>query len=104
MQNHSRNEKATALTILEQLGGNRFVAMTGARALVSSPDALSFSIGRGATKGINKVKIILADDLYRVEFYKLRGMDIKLIATVDGVYADRLQEVFTEQTGFDTHL
>ncbi len=38
-----------AQTILTQLGGNRFLAMAGAKQLVDLGNGLQFAIGRGAT-------------------------------------------------------
>lgn len=95
-----------ATRILEQLGGHRFTAMTGAKQFVGSERALQFSIGRGATNKANKVRVTLAtDDTYTVEFFSLRGVNCKPCGEpVERVYADRLQAVFTEATGLDTHL
>lgn len=94
-----------AQTILEQIGGNKFVAMTGAKQLVGGPDFLQFAIGRGATNKANKVKIILgADDRYTVEFWKIRGVNCDRVEAVEGVYADNLARTFNERTGFDTRL
>lgn len=96
--------KTTTQTILDQLGGNKFVAMTGAKQLVAGSDFLQFGIGRGARNGANKVRVVLADDVYRVEFFNIRGVNIRECGAVDRVYADRLAAVFTEHTGFDTRL
>lgn len=53
-------------TILEQLGGGRFVLMTGAKHLVSHSDALSFRLpSRFAKDGINYGNYIL-DSLGRL--------------------------------------
>lgn len=94
-----------AQTILAQLGGGRFVAMTGARDLVASPQALQFGIGRGAANKANKVRVTLTDaDLYDVEFYSLRGVNLREVGRVEGVYADNLRRVFTEQTGMAVSL
>lgn len=94
-----------AQTILEQLGGNRFIAMTGAKQFVGGPDFLQFGIGRGACNGVNKVRVTLgADDRYEVALYKIRGVNVREIFKYEGVYADRLAAVFTEGTGFDTRL
>lgn len=101
------HEMDYAQTIIEQLGGNKFCAMTGAKNFVADAQAksLTFKIGKGAKGGVNLVRVTLtAADLYDVEFLKYRALDVKSVATVEGVYADRLQSVFTEQTGFDTHF
>lgn len=95
---------SVANVILQQLGGNRFLAMTGAKQLVNLGNGLQFAIGRGAKNKANKVVITLADDLYTVRFVNIRGVNIKECGTVEMVYGDKLAEVFTEQTGFDTKL
>jgi hypothetical protein len=83
-----------AQTILAQLGGNRFCAMTGARDLVADAKALQFSIGRGAVNKANKVRVTLTDaDLYDVEFYSLRGVNLRQVGRVEGVYAEDLARV-----------
>ena len=62
-----------ANTILEQLGGRRFVAMTGARNFTAIDDqrgALSFKVPR-AKDGINAIKVTLtAMDDYTVEAFR----------------------------------
>lgn len=97
-----------AKTILQQLGGNRFIAMTGAKNCLSDGNSLSFRLPSSPnfTKdGINYVKITLTPaDEYNMEFGKIRGHSYKIIKTVEGVYWDSLQELFTEYTGLDTHL
>ena len=94
----------TTQTILAQLGGNRFLAMTGAKQLVDLGDGLQFAIGRGAKNKANKVVVRLAGDLYSVDFFSCRGVSVTSRGTFEMVYADRLAALFTEQTGFDTHL
>lgn len=94
-----------ATSILEQLGGNRFSAMTGARDFVGSHRTLSFKLPRGAKDGINYVQICLnAADLYDVNFFAMRGLNLRTVATLEGVYADKLREAFTAATGLDTSL
>lgn len=93
-----------AVTILEQIGGNRFVAMTGAKNLVAGKDSLSMKIGRNA-KGVNHVTIRLnADDLYDITFGSIRGANYKIKSKAEGVFADMLCEVFEDHTGLYTSL
>lgn len=96
----------TANTILEQLGGGKFVAMTGAKSFVGSEDSLMFALpSRFAKNGINKVRVTLtAMDDYTVEFFSIRGINVKEKGKVEGVYAENLQTVFTQFTGLDTRL
>lgn len=64
-----------AKTILEQLGGRKFLVMTGAKNLMSIDGGLSLALpSRFATNGINRVTIeIDANDTYVVTFSKVWG-------------------------------
>jgi hypothetical protein len=95
-----------AHTILRQLGGGRFLPMTGAKNLVGSADALSFRLPGTITKNhINYVRIRLEpDDTYTVAFGKIRGLQHTLLVEREDVYCDNLRDVFTTETGLDTHL
>lgn len=97
-----------AQTILEQLGGNRFAVMTGAKHFLADGNSLKFKLpgGSGFCKnGINYVVVTLEpSDTYAVEFYKIRSLKMKLVSKVDNVYCDQLQDVFTGATGLYTSL
>lgn len=96
---------SVAQTILSQLGGNKFLAMTGAKNLVGGGDSLQFSIGRGAVNKANKVRITLnVFDEYTVSFYNYRKLEMKEIETVEGVTVDALRAVFTDRTGMAVSL
>jgi hypothetical protein len=98
-----------AATILKQLGNGRFVAMTGAKNLISHDDGLSFKIGRNRKKVTHcRIRHTSADE-YIMEFLNIRdhGVNFKTIVTIavrENVYCDQLQTVFTSETGLDTHL
>lgn len=95
--------KETAATILNQLGGNRFIAFTGAKNFGVSETGMHFMIPRH--NNINAVSIALTVlDTYRVEFKKVDRKGLKIISTFDNVYFDQLQNLFTQQTGLYTHL
>jgi hypothetical protein len=95
-----------AKTILEQLGGNRFAMMTGAKNFVGSADSLSFKLPSNFAKsGINFVRVTLdPSDTYTVKFLKIRGAKVTEIETREMVYCDTLQSTFKAVTGLDTHL
>jgi hypothetical protein len=97
-----------ARTILAQLGGNRFAAMTGARNFVAHEAALSFKLPRGfAGNKASHVKVTLdASDTYTIEFlaWNARKLEMRTISATPGVYADDLQRIFTLETGLDTRL
>lgn len=105
---HTTNETMTrAETIVKQLGGyGPLRAMTGARDFLATEQGLQFGIGRGAKGGINKVRIDLVGDLYTVTFYKIgrRALDIKVVESLEMVYASDLRRVFTRTTGFELKL
>lgn len=90
-------------TIMQQLGANKFLAMTGAKRFVWLEKGVQFDIP--PSNKINRVSIKLnAQDEYDVEFGYMRGLDYKVIKKVDGVQASELQNTFTSATGLRTHL
>jgi hypothetical protein len=95
-----------AETILQQLGGNRFIAMTGAKHFMGDDRTLQFSIPGNMTRDkSNKVCITLNDfDLYTIETFRIRGINCKACSTETDIYCDSLQSMFTSITGLDTHL
>lgn len=94
-----------AQTILAQLGGNKFLAMTGAKSLVGSDNSLTFKIGRGATNKATHCRITLEiSDTYTVEFFQYRSLDMKPLSKVSGAYCDNLRAVFESATGMRTSL
>ena len=98
-----------ANTILAQLGGLRFIVMTGASDFIGGDWHLIFSLPAGiAREGINKIRITLDwTDTYIFEALKVySGPELKFdtIEKLDFVYADDLQEIFTRVTGLDTHF
>ncbi len=97
---------SVASVILEQLGGNKFRVMTGAKSFVDCGNALMFMLpSRFASKGINKVRITLTPaDEYDMEFFKVWGSKCTLVDSVQGVYCDQLQAIFKDKTGLDTRL
>lgn len=100
------SDVTVAKTILAQLGGQRFLAMTGAKFLLAHASALSFQLpSHFAKNGINRVRIDLTpQDLYDVTFSRVRGIKIFYQSKVEGLYCDQLREVFTEVTGLDVAL
>jgi len=97
---NERMDKRQAAVTLKQLGGNKFIAMTGAKNFGFGKDGLSFKIGRNA-KAVNYVVIDLnGKDLYDIKFQK----GTRVLKQVNDVYADQLQKIFTKYTGMYTSL
>ena len=98
-----------AQTILDQLGGNRFASMTGAKNFIGKPNALQFSLPARFAK--NKATIVEVElnedhDLYVLRFYKFNRakLSTQLIEEIDQVHVEDLRRVFTYRTGLDTSL
>lgn len=102
--------------ILNQLGGNKFVVMTGSKNFLADGNTLRMQLAKNMSKA-NRLWITLdADDTYTMRFFrytaprfnskKLTFTDEKIteVKTIKGVYCDMLQEIFTATTGLYTRL
>jgi len=92
--------------ILQQLGGNRFIVMTGASQFAQDRTSLRFALpARAAKNRIRYCIITLAgDDTYDMEFGTAMGVRYRLVAERRGIYCDQLADVFTAETGLYTRL
>lgn len=98
---------------LQQLGGNKFLAMTGAKNLMydEKENYFSFKLPR-AKNGINYVKITLnSNDYYDIEYATFRmsmksekGYTYKVKKSFDNVPAENLRDNFEQTTGLYTSL
>lgn len=95
-----------AETILQQLGGNKFVTMTGVRNLCSLENGLSFKLpSRFANEGINYIQITLnAGDTYDIEFGKVRGLKYGQHYVHKGIGNDNLCMAISQVTGLALSL
>ena len=95
-----------AKTILEQIGGRRFAAMTGSKDFIDMGNGLRMSLARNKTSA-NRLDIIYdaVADLYNMRFYrrtfskKTFECKTKDIETHEGIYCDMLEEMFTNGFG-----
>jgi len=105
-----------ARTILDQLGGDGFTAMTGAKNFLAISSGLQFKLPQNFAKNnITVVRItLLPSDTYHLEFGTIRkkkdphyGVKMPVyqaIATHESVYADQLRTLFEEETGLYVSL
>lgn len=100
------SDQTVAKTILEQLGGPRFVVITGANTLTGHKDGLGMRVngkiaaGKIAAGKVNYVKITLdPSDTYTVESSYVRGTTITPRYKVSDIYCDSLQDAFEAATG-----
>jgi len=83
-------------TIFHQLGGQKMVAMTGARNFIydDSERQLVFRIGA------KYIEITLEfDDLYTVKIQRLCKLQIKTDVKLTGLFVDQLVPILEEKTG-----
>ena len=100
-----------AKTILQQIGGRRFTAMTGSRDFIDMGNAFRERI-TGNNRSGNRLDIIYdaGADLYNMRFYrrtfskKTFECKEKDIAVHEGIYFDMLEEMFTMVTGLYTRF
>jgi hypothetical protein len=98
------SDQTIAREILNQLGNNKFIAMTGAKQFISDDNSLRFSIPR-AKDGINRIKITLNSlDLYDVEYGKQFADKYTVVKKEEGIYNDMLVPSFERNTGLYTKL
>lgn len=99
-----------AKTILQQIGGRRFIVMTGSKDFMDMGNGLRMSLARNKTSA-NRLLITYDEgtDLYNMRFYRqcvTKHFDVttKDIAVFEGIYFDMLESMFTEVTGLYTHF
>ena len=98
----------SAQEVINQLGGNRFIAMTGAKKFVydNSKKWVQFYIGKNH-RHINVVRITLnGKDLYDMEFIRTQGdkKPAKVVAKHNDIYNDMLAPIFKKETGMNLSL
>ena len=97
-----------ANTILQQLGGNRFIVMTGAKQFVAIEQGLMFMLpARLAKLGINKVRVELdASDTYTMTTLKVNARRNTAIEVQRETltHCDRLEATFEGMTGVYTRF
>ena len=123
-QLQQNENKRIAGTILKQLGGNRFMAMTGSKpkycgANDNGDSFMMMSLARNASKAKWMKITLTVMDTYRMEFltekrtkdhansfqgYTAWDYKTVTVAEFNDVYFDQLQELFTQVTGMYTSL
>lgn len=94
-----------AQTILEQLGGNKFVVMTGSKNFIAGENYLRMNLTRNKAKA-KWLKITLnGNDLYDMDFFTAdKEFNLTTKVKFEDVYFDQLQNLFTQATGLYTSL
>ena len=92
------NNTEVAQTIINQLGGmGKLKAFTGAYGFATDGNNVAFRI---KNRSVNSIRITLnGKDLYDIKFWRIRGVDMKLIKEYTDIYNDQLISLFEENTG-----
>ena len=98
---NNTEDKTIAIEILKQLGGHKFIVITGAKNFYSFNNGMGFQLPQNITKDrISHIKITLnCMDAYDIEFVNIRNTTIKKIDSIYGIYNDGLQDVISDRTG-----
>lgn len=110
----SESKTKVADEILLQLGGGRFIAMTGSSHFAGCDEMqrLTMKLARNQGKATNLRITLEADDTYTMDWIKIvnptkrnnfKGR-LDVLKSVKGVYNSDLRRRFKEFTGLDTHL
>lgn len=95
-----------AETIISQLGGQgRLHIMIGAHSFYSDTRALCFKFKARAKNGAKAIKVTLdADDTYTLEMWSMRGLNVKKVTELSGLYFDSLKGAIERATGLALSL
>jgi len=102
----AEHNEQIANTIYQQIGGDKFMYITGSKHPVIIEKGLRISLCKNGTSA-NRLDIILNEgaDLYDMKFYKLSvrksdsHINTKVIASHKGVFFDQLTDIFQQVTG-----
>ena len=96
-------------TILQQFGGRKFIAMTGAKDFCGDASGLQFRLPTCGRHRINRVRVDYdaGSDLYNVSLYRIHrrlaaGFD--LIADVEGADVEGMRDFVSRWTGLALSL
>lgn len=104
MQNETQQ---IAKQILAQLGGPAFITMTGTNSFIADEPNRQLKMKLRQNQSRAKWLQITLDqnDTYTMHFFRFNAdWTVKTIQYIEGVYADKLRDIFTNITGLDTKL
>lgn len=97
---------SVAKEILNQLGGAKFIAMTGSKNFIGSEDALTMHLTKNKANAKYLRIELNANDTYTMIFRKAanKNYEYHIAAKFEDVYGDMLQDIFTSTTGLYTRF
>ena len=102
--NPPKYDSRVAMEIMSQLGGNRFVAMTGARDFVYDNNSITFRLPARMTKGTHFKVTLTGRDNYTLELFRIKDFAPDIVGKSESVMCDGLRSAFSEVTGLATSL
>lgn len=97
-----------AETILNQLGGNKFIVMTGSKNFLNIGNGLRMKLSRNKSKAQYLKIELTGSDLYNMTFFSAKTTDSDIVLTtkekIEGVYFDQMNRIFEQVTGLYTSL
>lgn len=100
----TQEQKMQAATILKQLGGNKFIMMTGSKNFVCDEKGIGFRFMRNKI-GAQWCNIRLNSlDLYDMTFKSIKKDQVIIIKEINNLYDDQIESIFSETTGLATRL
>ena len=103
--NNKKSDLTVATEILRQLGGRKFLAMTGCKNLLGGDNHLQMHLAKNKSKAKYLTITLDVFDTYTMTFnYLSKGYKLIEVAEYTGVYFDQLQAIFTKVTGLYTSL
>lgn len=100
------SNKEIAMTIINQMGGPKFVAMTGSKNFIYNHNSVTMELTRnkGRAKFLNIELTVM--DTYKMTFSRFdsKTFDRVILKEYENVYNDGLAEIFESFTGLRTRL
>jgi hypothetical protein len=94
----------TAQQILKILGGNKFIAMTGATVYSDNNGQTLIAKFKGSRIANIMYVTLNSLDLFDVKICKYKSLDIKTVKELNNCYADMLKPLFEDVTKLRTSL
>jgi hypothetical protein len=99
------NNLTIAKTIIQQLGGNKFITMTGAKNIFADGQGVTMQIMKNKSKAKYLTIQLNSLDLYDMQFKSIdKDFNLIIKAEKQNVYAEDLEIIFTNITGLNTRL
>ena len=94
----------TVLTILAQLGGNKFFVMTGAKILATTDYSVLIKLPKMSKVTYFEVIYVPGTDLYEIAFFNMVRQVKRNEVRLTDVYNEDLCKLFESNTGLYTKL